>query len=65
MVFVIQKDTLHNTECLIVINLFSLVISCMSEFERFCTFGINSVCLITTIRISWIRRGEVPSGELS
>ena len=42
-----KKDTLQNTECLIVFNVFSLVIMPSSEVERFCTFGINSVCLIT------------------
>ena len=60
-----KKDTLHNTECLIVFNVFFLRIRTSVESKSFCTFGLNSVCLITNASISWIRREEVPSGELS
>jgi len=42
-----KKDTLRNTECLIVLTCFSFVISRTSEVEIFCTFGLNSGCLIT------------------
>ena len=60
-----KKDTLHNTECLIVFNVFFLRIRTSVESKSFCTFGLNSVCLITNVSISWIRKEEVPSGELS
>ena len=42
-----KKDTLQNTECLIVFNVFPLVIMPSSEVKRFCSFGLNSGCLIT------------------
>ena len=44
-----KKDTLQNTECLIVLTCFSFVIRPSSEVERFCTFGLNSGCLITPV----------------
>ena len=43
-----KKDTLHNTECLIVFNVFFLRIRASVESKSFCTFGLNSGCLIRT-----------------
>ena len=43
-----KKDTLQSTECLIVFNLFFLRIRTSVESKSFCTFGLNSGCLITT-----------------
>ena len=42
-----KKTPCNFTECLIVFNVFSLVIMPSSESKRFCTFGLNSGCLIT------------------
>ena len=42
-----KKDTLHNTECLIVFNVFFPLIRASFEVKSFCTFGLNSGCLIT------------------
>ena len=44
---------------------FPIAISLSSESKRFCTFGLNSGCLITLFQISLKCRGEVPSGVLS
>ena len=42
-----KKDTLCFTECLIVFNVLFLRIRTSVESKSFCTFGLNSVCLIT------------------